>query len=193
MKSIITPPILVTAVLFRPFFRDVVDAVSSWLSPWLLYDTSLAFLVVGPFFLPGAGSCVWSPGLDVDGSLGFLSKSPPSAGIVSWSLPKSTFVGVVAVGPVCALDVSADGCIARLTEIIGKSSLSSDSEPLFSNRRSVCFLCFSETIRFVARSLTSRGVGGGNTGCDVAFDFFDFGFVATPNFLSTTPLSNVNV
>ena len=145
MKSIITPPILVTAVLFRPLLRDVVDAVSSWLSPWLLYETSLAFLVVGPFFLPGAGNdvdCAWSPGFDVEGSLGFSSKSPPSAGSVPWSLPISTSAGIAAVGPACALDVSADGCFARLTERIGKSSLSSDSEPLVSNRRPVFSFVF---------------------------------------------------
>ena len=63
------------------------------------------------------------------------------------SLPISTSVAVVAVGPVCALGVSVDGCLARFTEIIGKSSLSYDSEPLFSNRRPVFFLCLSETIR----------------------------------------------
>ena len=90
-----------------------------------------------------------------------MSKSPPSAGMVSSSLPISTSVAVVAVCPVCACSV--DGCLARFIEIIGNSSLSSDSEPLFSNQRPVFFLCLSETIRCVARSLTSRGVGGGNT------------------------------
>ena len=61
-------------------------------------------------------------------------------------------------GCFCAFGVSVDGCLARFTEIIGKSSLSSDSEPLFSNRSPVLFRCLSETARCDARSLTSRGV-----------------------------------
>ena len=104
-------------------------------------------------------------------------------------------VYVIAVGSACAISVEAstDGCFARLTEIIGKLSLSSDSEPLFSNRRPFFFRCFSGAILFVARSLTSRGVGGGKIDCVPALVFFGFAFVATPDCLSTTPLFKVNV
>ena len=53
MKSIITPPIFMTAVHFPALLRDF---VLSLLSSWLLYDTKLGFRVVFPFLSAGAGN-----------------------------------------------------------------------------------------------------------------------------------------
>ena len=119
-----------------------------------------------------------SPGFDADGSLGFLSNSPPIVGIVSQSLPISAPDCAIAVCPGCVTVVcaSANDCTFFLTEIFGKSSLYSDSEPLFSNRRPVFFRCFSVAIHFVARSLTSRGIGGGRIACGTAIFVFYFRF-----------------
>ena len=57
---------------------------------------------------------------------------------------------------VMVLLVSAVALVARFTEIVDRMSLSSDSYPLFSNRRPVRFrCCFSASAFFVARSFTS--------------------------------------
>ena len=98
---------------------------------------------------------------------------------------------LVCADPACAF---AGVLTVRLTETIGRSSLSSDSEPLFSNQRPVCFrCCFSVAAFFVTHSFTSRGVGGGRVACGrAAFGFFIFGFMCTPDFLRTTPLFKVN-
>ena len=83
--------------------------------------------------------------------------------MVSWSLPTSTSVSDVAEHSIGASGVVVNDCLARFTEIIGKTSLSSDSEPLFSNRRPILSR-LSFAIHCISRSLTSRGVGGGNPG-----------------------------
>ena len=89
-------------------------------------------------------------------------------------------------GPAC---VSAVALVARFTEMFGRLSLSFDSDPLFSIRRPVLFRCwFSALALFLARSFICCGFGGAK----YALVFFAFGFVATPDFLSTTPLFSVN-
>ena len=80
--------------------------------------------------------------------------------MVSWSVPTSASGSVAAERSIGASGVVVKGCLARFTEIIGKSSLSSDSESVSSKRRPVLSRFFF-AIRCANRSFTSRGVGGG--------------------------------
>ena len=61
-------------------------------------------------------------------------------------------------GPVC---VSVLALVFRFTGMIGRISLSSESDPLFLNRRPVVFRCCLLALAFFkAHSFTSCGVGG---------------------------------
>ena len=74
--------------------------------------------------------------------------------------------------------------VGFFTDMIGKWSLSSDSDPLFSSHRPICLrcCCFPTLIFPLARFFSFFGVGGGG-----------FFFIATPDSLSTIPLFSVNV
>ena len=63
--------------------------------------------------------------------------------MVSWSVPTSASGSAAAERSIGASGVVVNGCLARFTEIIGKSSLSSDSESVpgpfpFLFRNSLC-------------------------------------------------------